>query len=465
MNFAELLFWEILIGALSTVLLLRAALFRGLPSPTYDRVALFIVGLVLLGAVSWTTLLIFLVVTFGTYLGLVCILRWVPEKPRLGLAILVPLQLAPLCYYKYGGFFAKEVLQFSGTHWLQLAIPVGISFYTFQKVAFACDTLLAGKPLPTLLNFLGFAGFFPQIVAGPIERRDDLLPQLETFEFRWLPKDIEVGATWIVLGFFFKRCLADNFALLFNATSTENSWAIWAANLLFGLRIYYDFAGYSFIALGVARCLGVRLTLNFASPYCSTSASDFWRRWHITLSQWLRDYVYIPLGGGRVRQWAFNLLLVFTISGIWHGAGWNFLAWGVMHGVLLIVQRLSKGRIALNKAISWTLTMAAVFLSWLAFYETNSDALRQKFASLVSPSAYGFSKIAELANQWSPPDQFALVCFLLIAVGTHLLEWRGLRRGHEPNSEFRRPWLLALMILLTFLLAPTQQNEFIYFAF
>src|SRR5206468_5042002 len=134
--------------------------------------------------------------------------------------------------------------------------------------------------------------------------------------------------------------LADNLAAYFDASSTSNGYLIWLANVLFGLRIYYDFAGYSLVAFGLARCLGIRLTLNFASPYCSTSSGEFWRRWHITLSQWFRDYMYIPLGGGRTKHWAGTVAIVFLVSGIWHGAGWNFLIWGALHACFLILNRV-----------------------------------------------------------------------------------------------------------------------------
>src|SRR5262249_43524208 len=139
---------------------------------------------------------------------------------------------------------------------------------------------------------------------------------------------------------FLKCCLADNLALYFSGESATNAYLIWLDNFLFGLRIYFDFAGYSLVALGLAECLGIRLTLNFASPYVSTSVIEFWRRWHISLSQWFRDYIYVPLGGGRTAFWAANVIIVFLVSGLWHGAGWNFVLWGALHGLYLIANRL-----------------------------------------------------------------------------------------------------------------------------
>jgi alginate O-acetyltransferase complex protein AlgI len=292
--------------------------------------------------------------------------------------VLIPVQLLPLVFYKYANFMTNQVLSLDLDFFRGLVIPVGISFYTFQKVAFVVDTLQANKPMPRFLDYMNFAGFFPQIVAGPIERREDLLPQIEQFRFRWLPQDINDGASWIVVGLFFKCCLADNLALYFDPVSLINAYLIWLANVVFGLRIYYDFAGYSLIALGIARCFGIRLTLNFASPYCATSATEFWRRWHITLSQWFRDYMYIPMGGGRVPWWAFNVTLVFVGSGIWHGAGWNFVLWGAMHGAFLIMNRALGSRLGLPAVVSWTVTMLATFIAWLSFYELRPAVLFTK---------------------------------------------------------------------------------------
>lgn len=458
-NFAELQFWEILLPALVIILLLRAACSRFVRHlGTYDRSALLILGWVLLLAVSVKTFVIFLLVSTATYVGVAVALRYFPDRRRLALAVIIPLQLAPLLYYKYAGFL------FHLARPADLLIPAGISFYTFQKIAFACDTLAFRKPLPGLLDFFNFAGFFPLIVAGPIERRDELLPQMERFRFRWLPAELDAGVPLILLGLFFKRALADNLALLFRPGDPHNAWSIWAANLLFGFRIYYDFAGYSFVAVGLARCLGVRLTMNFASPYCSTSIGEFWRRWHITLSQWLRDYVYVPLGGGRVRRWWLNLLIVFLISGLWHGAGWNFLLWGAVHGACLIAQRLS-GKRPWAASIGWPLTMAAVFLAWLCFYETNTALLLQKLGAICQPAAYRLGGLRGALQQWSQLDQLMLVTFGVLCAAIHLLEWRSLRRQAEAYSDLLRWPVLALLVFLTFFLAPGENNAFIYFAF
>lgn len=466
MNFSEIRFWILLLAGMSGIMLLRFILARmHLLVGSFDKAALLILGLFLLGCVSAVTLFIFLVVAVGTYVGLGWILRRGGKGRLRYLFVLIPLQLLPLAFYKYADFLVNQVFHFDVGFFRGLVIPVGISFYTFQKVGFVLDTLQLCQPLPRFLDYMNFAGFFPQIVAGPIERRDSLLPQIEQFRFRWLPQDINVGAGWMVVGLFFKCCLADNLALFFDPTAQSNAYLIWLTNILFGLRIYYDFAGYSLVALGTARCLGIRLTLNFSSPYCATSATEFWRRWHITLSQWFRDYVYIPMGGGRVPWWALNVAAVFVVSGIWHGAGWNFVLWGGMHGTFLIINRVLASRIKLPALLAWCVTMLATFVAWLCFYELRPSVLLAKLATLFTPTAYGLSALREAAAHWSGTSNLVLVFSLGLAMSVLILEWRSLKTRGEPYALLTRPGMLVVLVVLTIILSPSIQNDFIYFAF
>jgi len=465
MNFAETRFWEYLLAGLLVILSARFVWSR-LASSTleiFDKFTLLSLGLFLLLCVSWVTFVIFLSVAILTYVGLLRILKYHPRHATKCLVVLIPLQLTPLIYYKYANFIGNGLLDLHLETLRHLIIPVGISFYTFQKVAFVVDTLVHKNPPPKFLDYMNFAGFFPQIVAGPIERRADLLPQLERFRFRWSPEDINRGFSWMVVGFFFKCCLADNFADNFSAEWPKNAYLVWLANLVFGLRIYYDFAGYSLIALGVAQCLGVKLTTNFLSPYCSTSMVEFWRRWHVTLSQWFRDYLYVPLGGGRTPFWAFNVALVFVVSGIWHGAGINFVLWGALHGLFLIVNRLFKP-ITLPKFLAWSLTMLASFFAWLCFYETNTKTLVTKIFVLLNPREYGLNSLHNALHTILPASQFVLCSLFLLAGATLLLEWFSVRRN-EPYYYLRQPKIQILLVILTVWLAPVQNNGFIYFAF
>jgi len=311
---------------------------------------------------------------------------------------------------------------------------------------------------------MNFAAFFPQIVAGPIERRENLLPQMQTFRFRWEPRAIDEGAAWIVIGLFFKLCLADNLAVHFDPRSIDNPFLIWLNNIIFGFRIYYDFAGYSFIALGVARCLGIRLTLNFASPYVSGDAQEFWRRWHITLSTWFRDYVYLPLGGSRTKAWALTIIVVFILSGIWHGAGWNFVLWGLLWGLMLLGYHLCK-KCAIPRWAGWTLTMVGAFFAWLCFYETRTDVLFSKMGTLLDPATYTLTSLQEVIAILEPGNAFVLAAFLLMAFSTLVVEWFSLKKTGQPYAFFKKPAVLCGLIALTVLLAPGEKNDFLYFAF
>ena len=466
MNFAELRFWEYLLFGLMVIVSARCLFCRFCAGQLFlfDKVALLSLGLSLLLCVSWITFVIFLAVATGTYAGLAWILKYHADRSSRYLLLLIPFQVFPLFYTKYADFFGNVILGLHMDIFTGLVIPVGISFYTFQKVAFVVDTLAFKHPLPRFLDYMNFAGFFPQIVAGPIERRSDLLPQMESFRFRWSKEQINEGCGWIVLGLFFKCCLADNLAAQFNGESNTNAFLVWLANFSFGFRIYYDFAGYSLVAVGLARCLGIKLTLNFLSPYCSTSIGEFWRRWHITLSQWFRDYLYVPMGGGRVRFWALNIALVFIVSGIWHGAGWNFVLWGAFHALFLILSRMA-GKLRIPIIVSWGTTMLASFYAWLCFYETNTHILLAKLKLLLTPKAYGIRALREAALSLAPGDRIVLAGVFLLTVSTLVMEWLSIRRQNEPYYYLRHPITLTVLVILTVLLAPGKNNGFIYFAF
>jgi len=469
MNFAEFRFWFYLACILGLVLALRLIVVWGTGGreasiARYDRIAVLIVGLFLLGCVSVTTLGIFLFVCVITYAGLALFLRGSGMHRYGFLVVLVPLQLLPLLYYKYSHFLVNGILQAEIPGLSELIIPAGLSFYTFQVVGFVVDTVIHKHPLPRFIDFMNFAAFFPQIVAGPVERRENFLPQMERFRFRWDPKAVDEGAAWIVIGLFFKVCLADNLAIHFDPRPTDNPFIIWLNNIIFGFRIYYDFAGYSFIALGVARCLGINLTLNFASPYVSGDAQEFWRRWHITLSTWFRDYVYLPLGGSRTKTWALSILIVFIVSGIWHGAGWNFILWGLLWGVMLLIFHFCK-RLGIPRPLGWALTMVGAFFAWLCFYETRTGVLFAKMGTLLSPTAYTLTNLRQVIAVLEPGNAFVLASFLSMAFLALVVEWFSLRNTGQPYAFFKKPAVLCALVALTVLLAPGEKNDFIYFAF
>lgn len=468
MNFADVRFWGLLALAFAVVLVSRMFLPKVLRVNlgTYDRVGLAAVGLFLLGCVSFQSLGIFTAVSVITYLGLLFILKKKEPTSRKAkwLWILIPLQLLPLAFFKYGDFLGNKVAGIGSPLLAQVIIPIGISFYTFQLVAFAVDTLKNRQPLPGPLTTLNFAGFFPQIVAGPIERREVLIPQLERFRFRWDKSAVEVGLTWIILGLFFKRCLADNLAVMALVHPGTNPFLVWLDTLMFGFRIYFDFCGYSLMALGVACCLGIQLTLNFRSPYCSTNIADFWRCWHVTLSNWFRDYIYIPLGGSRTRFWPASIFIVFTVSGIWHGAGWNFVIWGAMHGLFLLIYRLGL-KIKMPRITGFLLTHFAVFVAWLCFFETDSSELFRKLGLLLNPMSYNGPAMRSFAGVLRSSGGFDVVAILAMVGCVIILEMLSLRKKGEPYRLFRTKGSSVILIFMTVIFAPISSNDFIYFAF
>ncbi len=470
MNFAEFRFWVYWSLGMAVLLALRGLLSLWKPSNKvligrYDRLALLGLGLFLLGCVSLLTVAIFITVSLITYTGLRLYLRHEGHRRWIVLSALIPLQLLPLLYFKYSHFIVNDIFRMQVGGLLGLMIPVGLSFYTFQLVGFVVDTVMTRKPLPPFIDFMNFAGFFPQIVAGPIERREHLLPQVSRFRFNWDRSALQAGLPWIVLGLYLKIGLADNLANHFDPSSIDNPFLIWMNNLVFGLRIYYDFAGYSFIALGMARCLGIHLTINFTSPYISRNAQEFWRRWHITLSTWFRDYLYIPLGGNRVRMWALNILVVFVVSGIWHGAGWNFILWGAIWGVALIAWIVSNPQKPWPAPIAWFLTMVTAFYAWLCFYETRTGVLVQKLATISNPFNYTVANWQAARTAIDPTSAFVLGGILFLCVVTLIMEWASVHKAGRPYAFLLHPVTMFVLIILTILLAPAEQNDFIYFAF
>ena len=282
-----------------------------------------------------------------------------PAVRKTALALCIFANLGILFYFKYYEFFLENINQLlSGLHINilekkpDILLPVGISFYTFQALGYTVD-VYRGKVKPELnpLRYATFVSFFPQLVAGPIERSESLLRQMREVDEKkvWNYKNITEGLTLMVWGMFVKMVIADRVAILVNTVFDSyyqyGTVALTAGAVGFAIQIYCDFMGYSTIAVGAAKVMGFTLMENFNTPYFAVSISDFWRRWHISLSSWFRDYVYIPLGGNRcsrIRKY-FNLLVTFSASGLWHGANWTFVVWGLLHGIYQIVGDFTRG--------------------------------------------------------------------------------------------------------------------------
>ncbi|MEM8807728.1 MAG: MBOAT family O-acyltransferase [Cyanobacteria bacterium P01_G01_bin.38] len=279
-----------------------------------------------------------------------------PQRRKYLLIISLVVNLGILGFFKYFGFFAESLsdsLKIFGFQpdWLTLNVllPVGISFYTFQTLSYTIDIYRGKlKPVNNILDFALFVAFFPQLVAGPIERASHFLPQVTSKRLITLDKTAR-GCFLILFGLFKKVAIADGVATsvdaIYNSTGVVGTLDIILATYLFAIQIYCDFSGYSDIARGVAKLLGFDLMVNFEAPFFAVNPSDFWRRWHISLSTWLRDYLYIPLGGNRhgTCKTYRNLMLTMVLGGLWHGAAWNFIYWGVYQGAILCIHRLIAG--------------------------------------------------------------------------------------------------------------------------
>lgn len=405
-----------------------------------------------------------------------------PDRKKAILIAGLAVSLGILGVYKYFGFFMANIsalLDLAGLEpWettLSLMLPVGISFYTFQAMGYSIDVYRGDlEPRADFLDFALFVSFFPQLVAGPIERAGHLLPQVE--EERSLDASRISSALMLLLwGFFKKLVIADNVALISDkifALKEPSFYLTWVGAIAFSIQILADFWAYTDIARGSARLLGFDLVRNFDHPYLSRSPAQFWRRWHMSLSYWFRDYVYIPLGGSRVGSWraSANIMITFLLSGLWHGASWNFVIWGGFHGLLVLADRWARRLLpAGHQPQPWLTpfkvlgTYALVTVGWLIFRETD-------LAWLV--------KLFSLSPAGSPPLDSTLAAYLLgltffysLPLWLHAACDRWVASTSEPTAA--QPWPRALgqalaggLLLLGILTlrSPTSAT-FIYFQF
>lgn len=313
------------------------------------------------------------------------------KKQKGFLTISLLLNFSILFVFKYFNFINESIfdlLSSVGLRWsvpnLDILLPVGISFYTFQAVGYSIDvyrgTIKAEK---NFFTYALFVSFFPQLVAGPIERAKNLLPQFHE-EHQFNPDDVIEGFKLMVWGYFMKLCVADVISeyvdAVYNNVAHHNGASLTLATLFFAFQVYCDFAGYSNIAIGSARVMGYRLMENFRQPYLSLSIKEFWRRWHISLSTWFMDYLYIPLGGNRVKyaRHLANLMITFLVSGLWHGANWTFVMWGALHGTYLVLENVirkylytPKDNTFISRMFSTTVCFFFVCFAWI-FFRANS---------------------------------------------------------------------------------------------
>jgi alginate O-acetyltransferase complex protein AlgI len=408
------------------------------------------------------------------------------EQPRLrkGFMILsIGMNLGILCYFKYRGFFLNELHNllgrlgaepsFSTINPIDLIVPFGISFYTFEAISYIVDVykrkIAAEKSLP---HFLLFILFFPHLVAGPIVRAGDFLRQAHRPK-RWNWLRVQVGVQIFLLGVYKKLAIADRMAVfsdpVFRDPELHNTSAIWLAVLAYAMRIYCDFSGYSDMAIGTAHLFGFKLMNNFAMPYFATNISDFWRRWHISLSTWLRDYVFIPLGGSRGTAWSTNrnLMLTMLLGGLWHGANWTYVIWGLAHGILLVLHRQFRvwceGRERLNALLNtwlgtiWRVafTFSCVTLCWVLFRPEwgKSITMYQRMFGMYD----GLTLPLHNRSLWYT-ILFVIFCHAFVARGYWQKLWE-----RAPAAALGVGY--AVCLITAMVLAPDSGKAFIYFTF
>ena len=387
------------------------------------------------------------------------------KKLWLGASILTGAGI--LVLFKYCDFFIGSFNALTGLNipLLRLALPIGISFYTFQCISYCIDVYRGdAQAQKSLVNFGTYVALFPQLIAGPIVRYVDVRAQLQQRNHSW--DDIMEGLPRFLIGLGKKVILANNLGLLaeyYRASPAPSVLLAWVYAIAFTLHIYFDFSGYSDMAIGLGRLFGFRFPENFNYPYIARSITGFWRRWHMTLSGWFRDYVYIPMGGNRVSQarWTVNILTVWMLTGLWHGAAWNFVLWGLFFAVLLMVEKWLPWLQQLPRLLSHVYVMVLVTLSFVLF---NAHSLSQAVTDLGR--MFGAQGLP-FANQESLYylQSFGII-LLVSAVGATPLAKHALRRLPKVVQYGLQTVVLALILLVcTAYLVDGSFNPFLYFRF
>lgn len=383
--------------------------------------------------------------------------------------------LGLLSVFKYYNFFAESFSNLTNLFgWqpndltLNIILPVGISFYTFQTLSYTIDIYRKQfQPTKDIISFFTYVSFFPQLVAGPIERASNLLPQIEKKRF-FKKKQFKEGVLQILIGLFRKIVIADTLGIyvdtIYGNIGFHSSASIMLATFLYSFQIYYDFAGYSDIAIGLAKLLGIKFNQNFNLPYFSRSITEFWRKWHISLSFWLRDYLYISLGGNRkgIKITYRNLMITMLLGGLWHGASWNFIIWGAIHGIALSIEKYFNSKIEINKIsfLGYPLTFSIVLFSWIFFRSQNLDSAFLAIDSIVQ---------LDLSMPFVENRSLAANIIIVLSAGLffdfYLLKKKiSLESLGSKFGNFKFITLVSLTISLINLLYSTS-NNFIYFQF
>ena len=471
MIFTASAFW-ILFAACAAAVFLNARFTR---SQRLQTVILLCASYFFYGSWDYRFLGLIILVSAQTYfLGGMILSSDDSARRKIYLWLSVTLNIGIIFYFKYVNFFLENIYVFlpstNGNTFqtLDIILPVGISFYVFQTLSFVVDCYYRKiSKTPDPLNYFTYVAFFPQLVAGPIERATNLLPQFLSLKpFCW--NNLYSGLKLIIIGLFLKVVVADQLAphvdVIFSnwQSSDVNGGTLLLGVVCFAVQIYGDFCGYSTIAIGVAQVLGFKLMVNFRTPYFATSITAFWRMWHISLSSFFRDYVYFPLGGNQVSlmHWVLNIMVVFLVSGLWHGAAWGYVIWGLIHGFFVVGEGVV-GKVwqvqssKLTRAIGWSYTLFVVGLAWVFFRLPNSTDAFEFIAKMLADPSF-------------PTQNLASIIPLLLWLGMDLL-WKGHPLADRLNVVGKRTDEIVLGILLAVVLSSLMfagdPQAFIYFQF
>lgn len=447
-----------------------------------------VVSYIFYGWWDWRFLSLILFSTFVDYfIGLGLLNQNNQRKRKVLLLTSIIVNLGFLGFFKYYNFFLDNFVtafSFFGSEIradsLNIVLPVGISFYTFQTLSYSIDVYKNKlEPTKDFFAFTAFVSFFPQLVAGPIERATHLLPQFYKNRVFNYSQAVD-GMRQILWGLFKKIVIADNCAeyanLIFNNSSDYSGSTLVLGALFFTFQIYCDFSGYSDIAIGTSRLFGFDLMRNFNFPYFSRDIAEFWRSWHISLSTWFRDYIYIPLGGSQVGTWkkVRNVFVIFLLSGFWHGANWTFIAWGALNALYFLpllltknnrnnLEKVAQGKLfpSLKETFFMLGTFGLTVFAWIFFRANNIEHAINYILCIFSPSLFSIPKFPEIEK--------ALVTIILLIIFI-LIEWQG-REGQYAISKLGIKWksplryTLYYAIIIAIFLFGAKEQQFIYFQF
>lgn len=419
------------------------------------------------GEPTYVLLMAFSIIT--TYLFGILISRY-PKQKKLFLVLSICVSIGLLVYFKYFNFIMENINLWLANKidFIYVALPIGISFYTFQMISYLVDVYRGqAKVQKNILKLAMYVSLFPQLIAGPIVRYTTIEQQLENREYSI--KKFALGVRRFIIGLGKKVLIANvlgNLSATFLASNDLSVLYHWLYAIAIMLQIYFDFSGYSDMAIGLGKMFGFEFLENFNYPYIATSITDFWRRWHISLSSWFRDYIYIPLGGNRVStlKWIRNILVVWLLTGLWHGAAWNFIIWGLYFGILLILEKLVLGKILqkLPKFVGRIYTLLIVMISFIIFNGEETKQILQNIAGLVG---IGGIPLLSAESIYYFKSYFIAILVGIIGATPILKNIANNKKIYKVINIIEPIFLIIILLVSTSYIVDGSFNPFLYFRF